>query len=233
MNNISLVTDLLASEFSVDQTDVWEKLLQIELEELDPGRSAVALLHRLGKPQGVLPGQVLFSHGQAAVDLIVLIEGSVEVTQPEREQNFHRRLPRHHLNEEKGDCFVFEDGKRHKRVRRARAGAVFGAVEYAAVRPIAAPSSPSKGMQVNGDGHNMLNCTAPLMRSTGTVIGGSAKVLIISYESLRQAERQEPVLALVLRTWLSRLTADAVMAMPYADRQHSSAMQRQISDWPP
>eukprot|EP00931_Biecheleriopsis_adriatica_P062596 TRINITY_DN37761_c0_g1_i1.p1 TRINITY_DN37761_c0_g1~~TRINITY_DN37761_c0_g1_i1.p1 ORF type:complete len:872 (+),score=175.65 TRINITY_DN37761_c0_g1_i1:152-2767(+) len=220
MNCISSMVGAFSRETS-EEVDggIWDQLLADELQELDPGRTAIMCLRQLaGQPRLVDEGTVLFRHGEPASELLVLLSGSVEVTQPSAEPVFQTRLPRHHLNEEKGDVFVFEE--RQRRVRRARAGAVFGAVEYAASRtPVSSSPSPN-GSDSEEDFGSMGSSGSAVLRNTGTAVGGQVEVLVIRFEALRRAERKEHMLALVLRTWLSRLAADALIGLRDRESQH-------------
>mmetsp|Transcript_16249 Transcript_16249/g.38379 ORF Transcript_16249/g.38379 Transcript_16249/m.38379 type:complete len:848 (-) Transcript_16249:52-2595(-) len=175
---------------------VWRHLLQNELPVLDPEHMSVDILRELaGEPQMKEDGEVLFHFGSPATELIVLLNGAVDVTHPPVSPT--KRLPRHHLNEKKGDHFVFEE---QTRARRARAGAVFGAVEYAS-------SSFNSDLEL---------CKGACLRCTGTSVGHS-EVLVISFDALQSKESQERRLALVLRTWLSRLASNALIASTHND----------------
>ncbi|CAE7757043.1 unnamed protein product, partial [Symbiodinium pilosum] len=175
---------------------VWRHLLQKELPVLDPDHISVELLRELaGEPRVKEDGEVLFNYGTPATELIVLLDGAVDVTHPPSSPA--KRMPRHHLNEAKGDVYVFEEPTR---ARRARSGAVFGAVEYASA---------------NFDSSLQLRAGACL-RCTGTSVGKS-EVLVIAFDALRSKELEEGRLALVLRTWLSRLASNALIASTHND----------------
>jgi len=100
------------------------------------------------------------------------------------------RLPRHHLNAEKGDVYVFEEPS-SRRVRRARCGAVFGIIEYAA-------STPGPNGILQGERHIC----------SGTAVGDTV-VWALSFQDLGRLECEDSIFALVLRTWISKLTSTA------------------------
>ncbi|CAE6959270.1 unnamed protein product, partial [Symbiodinium sp. KB8] len=157
---------------------VWRHLLQKELPVLDPDHISVLLLRELaGAPRLKEDGEVLFTFGSPATELIVLLDGAVDVTHPPASPA--KRMPRHHLNEKKGDVYVFEEPTR---ARRARSGAVFGAVEYAS-------SSFDSSLQLYA---------GACLRCTGTSVGKS-EVLVIPFDTLRSKELEEAKLSLVLR----------------------------------
>eukprot|EP00439_Symbiodinium_sp_Y106_P019965 s2375_g2.t1 len=175
---------------------VWRHLLQKELPVLDPDHVSVELLRELaGAPRLKADGEVLFTFGSPATELIVLLDGAVDVTHPPASPA--KRMPRHHLNEKKGDVYVFEEPTR---ARRARSGAVFGAVEYAS-------SSFDSSLQLYA---------GACLRCTGTSVGKS-EVLVIPFDALRSKELEEAKLSLVLRTWLSRLASNALIASTHND----------------
>lgn len=207
--------------------DIWPQLLAQEIDELDADHIPAVLDKLSGAPRPVASGEVLFRHGEPAHALIVLLGGALEVTRPREAcavpDGLRHHLPRHHLNDKKGDVYVFEEA--HPcRVRRARRGAVFGAVEYAAsgglLNPAAAgPASSTTSTSPEGVAVSIKvpvstaqfaeQYWAPF-QCTGTAVG-TAEVLEIPFEKLKEAEVEEPKLALVLRTWLARLSATALL----------------------
>jgi len=73
-------------------------------------------------------GMHLFTEGSSATTLFYIAHGRVELTRARRADE-GCKLPRHHLNKDKGDVFVFEE-RRSTRVQLASAGSLLGASEY-------------------------------------------------------------------------------------------------------
>eukprot|EP00930_Biecheleria_cincta_P080733 TRINITY_DN6914_c0_g1_i2.p1 TRINITY_DN6914_c0_g1~~TRINITY_DN6914_c0_g1_i2.p1 ORF type:complete len:839 (-),score=128.71 TRINITY_DN6914_c0_g1_i2:264-2780(-) len=187
------ITGMLASDGEPSFEDLWAKILKDNLQELDPERSSIRALQKIVKVRNLLPGQVAFRFGDHADEILVLVKGSIEVMQPPKAEasGMHLHLPRHHLNTEKGDVYVFEE----RRTRRVRRGAIFGAIEYVV-------SCSDEGSDSDSD--------EVRLRSTGTAVD-EVQLYVLSYAALRDLERREQLVALVLRTWLSRLAAEAVV----------------------
>ncbi|CAJ1408425.1 unnamed protein product [Effrenium voratum] len=140
-----------------------------------------------------------------AQQLIVVLDGAVDVTHPALD--LRRDSPRPQVNARKDHAIEGVE----TRARRARAGAVFGAVEYAS-------GLYDRDLQSYMGAH--LSCT-------GTAVG-STEVLVIDFEALWQAESQEPKLSLVLRTWLSRLASAALMASHQDPLSHLHCREMRI-----
>jgi len=185
---ITLDRDFEEGEFEF----IWTQLLSVKLRN-DPEEhgKAITLLRQVAKWREVSDGEVIFRVGESAEELFVLASGSIEVTMPADAEQGKLLLPRHHLNTEKGDVYIFEE-QRPRRVRRARCGAVFGAIEYAA-------SKQAVGGALLGAAHTC----------TGTAFG-TTTVWALPFEELWRLELEQPVVALVLRTWLSLLAATAL-----------------------
>jgi len=73
---------------------------------------------------------VIFLEGACAYDLLYVVAGNAELRRS-LEGETSLKLPRHHLNTEKGDQFVFEE-RTEVRVERVSEGGVLGLVEFAA-----------------------------------------------------------------------------------------------------
>mmetsp|Transcript_47888 Transcript_47888/g.137404 ORF Transcript_47888/g.137404 Transcript_47888/m.137404 type:complete len:831 (+) Transcript_47888:83-2575(+) len=195
----------MVQEGGTDFAGLWSQLLRREILELDPDGLCVGVLQTAVEMRELMSGQVLFRRGEPAHEIIILVGGSVEVTQPSDVESGTRNLhlPRHHLNEEKGDIYVFEE----RRTRRARRGAIFGAVEYVA----------SPGLTSISGGRSDSDIA---YLSTGTAVG-NVQLFALSFERLRAIEKREQRVALVLRTWLSNLAVDALLAKRLPSTQAS------------
>eukprot|EP00435_Cladocopium_sp_Y103_P007415 s4110_g2.t1 len=151
---------------------------------------------------------VLFRHGSAARELIVILDGAVDVTHP---TGPGANSPRHRATVKDSDITEVAE----TRARRARVGAVFGAVEYAS-----GSFDRDQNVYVGAN----LSCTGKAV--------GTLEVLIIDFNDLWQAEVKEPRLAIVLRTWLSRLASVALMASLQQDplsHLHCREMRQQAT----
>jgi len=74
----------------------------------------------------------LYAEGQQAKDLTYVLSGSVSIVQRiSPDEALAYKVPRHHLNEEKGDTFAFEE-ELDIRVRKLTHGSVLGALEFGA-----------------------------------------------------------------------------------------------------
>lgn len=73
-------------------------------------------------------GTLLFKEGDAAAELLILLEGTVQLEVWPKEAHMMCGMPRWHLNEKKGDHFVFEDHPQRLRVT-SRPGSVINPAE--------------------------------------------------------------------------------------------------------
>lgn len=209
LNCISEVAPFLMERGNEPDGGIWHHLLQNELDYLDPDMVTVNILRDLsGEAHEKEDGEVLFRHGSAARELIVILDGAVDVTHPSGPgaNSPHRRAT------VKGSDITEVP---ETRARRARVGAVFGAVEYAS-----GSFDRDQNVYVGAN----LSCTGKAV--------GALEVLIIDFNDLWQAEVKEPRLAIVLRTWLSRLASVALMASLQQDplsHLHCREMRQQAT----
>jgi len=184
-----------------------------ELRRYDPAGRSLASLQRLATARKVKTGELVFSAGEKAHEIVILTTGALEVTRPLETITACLNLPRHHLNIQKGDKYVFEE-QPQRRVRQCRAGAVFGAVEFAT----SVNNSQSSGV---------------LHQSTVRAVEDS-EVFTVPFSELDRLEYENTTFALVLRTWVSRLAADALCRLNSSEHEvglrqpNSSAVHMQI-----
>ncbi|CAJ1334258.1 unnamed protein product, partial [Effrenium voratum] len=211
IDSLNCIAEVADTPFSLERSNepdggIWHHLLANELPHLDPDNLSVTILRTLaGEPQEKANGEVIFRLGMQAQQLIVVLDGAVDVTHPALD--LRRDSPRPQVNARKDHAIEGVE----TRARRARAGAVFGAVEYAS-------GLYDRDLQSYMGAH--LSCT-------GTAVG-STEVLVIDFEALWQAESQEPKLSLVLRTWLSRLASAALMASHQDPLSHLHCREMRI-----
>eukprot|EP00933_Yihiella_yeosuensis_P082560 TRINITY_DN96488_c0_g1_i1.p1 TRINITY_DN96488_c0_g1~~TRINITY_DN96488_c0_g1_i1.p1 ORF type:complete len:175 (+),score=32.83 TRINITY_DN96488_c0_g1_i1:635-1159(+) len=137
---------------------------------------------------------MVFSEGDEAEHLIYVVDGTVSVKrsiEAERAVNF--KLGRHHLNEEKGDIFTFEEVT-EIRVCRVSHGTLLGAVEFGAAR-----------------GHKEEGYIAPKRTSSATASSQCVLALEVPYGALHQALHLQKAVGLEVMTWLAELTAAQVL----------------------
>lgn len=132
--------------------------------------------------------ECLYTEGEQALDLVYIVDGSVDLRKKlSPDEDMLYKMPRHHLNEEKGDVFVFEQ-EANIRVARVSHGAVLGAIEFGVACASTAPTRLSSAM------------AAP-----------SCLVLRVQYEALQSALQSSPVVGHAVMTWLSELTSMHVL----------------------
>lgn len=194
--NIAGIVEKLDKQQSHSFRTLWSQLFKSELQDLDPDGLSTQALQAVVELRVVPAGEIIFKRGEPAMELLILSSGAIEVTQPPSmtSNGAHMNLPRHHLNEQKGDTFVFEE----QSTRQARCGSIFGAVEYIA------------NCRAMADQCQDLPWSLP-MQTTGIAVD-RVSIFVISFDALRRIERSQTVVALVLRTWLSHLSLDALLA---------------------
>eukprot|EP00930_Biecheleria_cincta_P083039 TRINITY_DN72685_c0_g1_i1.p1 TRINITY_DN72685_c0_g1~~TRINITY_DN72685_c0_g1_i1.p1 ORF type:complete len:787 (-),score=103.38 TRINITY_DN72685_c0_g1_i1:281-2641(-) len=139
--------------------------------------------------------EYLYMEGDNALDLVYIVDGSVDLCKKlSPDEDILYKMPRHHLNEEKGDIFVFEQ-EANIRVARVSYGAVLGAIEFGLACASTAPTRLSSAM------------AAP-----------SCLVLRVQYEALQSALRSSSVVGHAVMTWLSELTSMHVLELLKASR---------------
>lgn len=77
-------------------------------------------------------GQVLFKEGAQATSVYYVLSGSAVLSKATEEDKQLYKLPRYHLNEKKGDLFVFEE-RADIKIKHSRAGSLLGALEFCAM----------------------------------------------------------------------------------------------------
>jgi len=177
---------------------LWRLLLRTEIGEWDKKGVIVSQLRAAGEFKEYESGTKIFDKDTQAEELVILVEGCVEVTHPAKESDLH--LPRHHLNHAKGDVYVFEE----EYSRRVRRGTIFGASEYVDFK---LPSECEDDYEMK---------PSVTLGSSGTAVG-LVRVFAIPFTRLRKIEMADVTVCAVLRTWLSRVAIHAWKAQQKRD----------------
>mmetsp|Transcript_33532 Transcript_33532/g.85781 ORF Transcript_33532/g.85781 Transcript_33532/m.85781 type:complete len:831 (-) Transcript_33532:314-2806(-) len=105
---------------------------------------------------------VLVSEGKTAKELIYIISGTVSIT---RSGEFadHHKLPRYHLNEDKGDVFTFEE-RTEVSVQQAGQGSILGCIEFGTTHEQSIRVSSITGARVASASCRALHVPFPELR---------------------------------------------------------------------
>lgn len=190
------------SEASVSHDAKLMGVLEELVSEIAPGaateerKRVCQMLLQAGVQISTLANQeCLYAEGEQASDLVYIVDGSVDLCKKlSPDEDMLYKMPRHHLNEEKGDVFVFEQ-EANIRAARVSHGAVLGAIEFGISCASTAPTRLSSAM------------AAP-----------SCLVLRVQYKALQSALCSSPVVGHAVMTWLSELTSMHVLDLLKASR---------------
>lgn len=170
------------------------ELLQIFLQGMAPKHppacltSAAAQLAPTAQVFITSEGKYLFTEGSSATAIVYIAQGKVELTRARRADE-GCKLPRHHLNADKGDVFVFEE-RNSVRVQMASAGAVLGASEY--------------GIAM-GEGNAHWNTSAKAAED--------CLVLSVPFSDLSVALEEQPALGLAIANRLGQLSSSHLLRL--------------------
>lgn len=194
--DVLAISGMTGQEKSLAFKRIWMQLVRKELQRFDRAGTTIPALTKIANARQVPRGAVIYRAGQRAIELIVLSSGSLDVTRPAADDELLSdvHLPRHHLNTQKGDVYVFEEDPPPKRILRARPGAVLGMAEFA--------RKSKKDDDDSGE-------EPPAYSSSVTAVEDS-EIFAIGYSDLTKLEDENLLFAVVLRTFLARLTANAL-----------------------
>mmetsp|Transcript_206 Transcript_206/g.464 ORF Transcript_206/g.464 Transcript_206/m.464 type:complete len:881 (+) Transcript_206:53-2695(+) len=135
---------------------------------------------------------VIHLEGDPAVDLAFVTKGRAELRRTLDVESSYK-LPRHHLNSEKGDLFRFEEST-EVRVEQAERGALLGTIEFgASLLPT--------------------NCMQPPRHLTSAVAAPQCEVLLVPFAALHEALMGQPSVGYLAMTWLSARASTQVLEL--------------------
>mmetsp|Transcript_29086 Transcript_29086/g.83511 ORF Transcript_29086/g.83511 Transcript_29086/m.83511 type:complete len:531 (+) Transcript_29086:1-1593(+) len=152
---------------------------------------------------------MIYLEDTPAFDLIYLTTGAVKLTRMLDAETTHK-LPRHHLNIEKGDLFVFEE-RTEVRVELLERGAVLGAVEFGA-----ANFGVQQGLQPR--------------HLTSALAAPRCEALLVPFKALHEAFAQHPVAGYAAMAWLSSQASAQVLELTRSSSMRSYRLR--VADEP-
>mmetsp|Transcript_5001 Transcript_5001/g.12184 ORF Transcript_5001/g.12184 Transcript_5001/m.12184 type:complete len:866 (-) Transcript_5001:98-2695(-) len=196
-------------EMDAVSTDSLEAALRQMLSEIAPrlqpgdllGVAARLAPHSWVETYVVGPGKLgqgnglIFTEGSPAANLIYLISGTAELTR-RVEADQMLKLPRHHLNSEKGDHFAFEE-RTDVRVQLVERGSILGAIEL--------------GFADGASSNGTLTSAAVPQRLTSAAAAPRCQALLVPYRDLHEAFKSNPIVGYEVMAWLSKLASAQVM----------------------
>ncbi|CAE8615523.1 unnamed protein product [Polarella glacialis] len=145
---------------------------------------------------------LIYQEGSYADTLLFVVDGYVSLSRTiDAKDAMSYKMPRHHLNEDKGDNFAFEQ-ESQVRLQRVTHGTVLGALEFGAAR--AAASKLRAGTKTR---------PIPAQRTTSAHASPWCLALVVPYEALRKALSLNTAVGYEVMSWLSEITSSQALGM--------------------
>lgn len=137
---------------------------------------------------------VIFVEGACAYDMFYIISGSADILRSLEGEQTHK-LPRHHLNTQKGDHFVFEE-RTEVRVEQLHEGSILGATEFGAAY-----------------GEDVQSVSSRPRRTSTALAAPRCKALRIPFNELHAAFSDQPAMGHRAMTRLCKIAAAQVLEL--------------------